>query len=71
VHPKKRQELRRQLHTLIYYAAQFSTPHSEMVNEIESKIRIQLTPGTTDSDYLAFKAELRKLIEEMLAERAS
>ena len=69
MHPKQRQEVRTQIRKLIYYAQQFNIPRSEMVDAIQGKLGIQVTPGITDSEHSAFKGELRKLIDEMLAER--
>lgn len=56
MHPKQRQELRSQIRRLIYYAEQLNVPRSEMVEAIERKIRIQITPDTTESEYFAFEA---------------
>jgi hypothetical protein len=44
-------------------------PRLEWADKIEQKINIKPAPGITDSQYLAFKAEVRQLIEEMLSER--
>jgi hypothetical protein len=69
MHPQQRQQLRREIRCLISYAKQFGIPHSQLADEIERKVRIQITPTTTDAEYLAFKAEVRQLIESMLSEQ--
>jgi len=67
--PAKEQEIRKVVRELMYFADQMQVPRSEWADMIERKINIQPGPGTADSQYLAFKQEVRKLIEEMIAER--
>ena len=69
MHPKQLQELRSAIRQLMFYADQMGIPQSQRAEKIEQKINLQRAPGTTDSEYSAFKAEIRKLIEDMLAGR--
>ena len=63
--PQQRHELRRQIRELKSYAVQFEIQRSQIVDSIMGKIRIELPPNTTDRDYAAFQAELRRLVEQV------
>lgn len=67
MHPQQLQEIRSGIRRLMYYMEQFGVPHQDWADEIEKKIILQ-PDHVSDSEYFAFKAEVRQLIVEMVAE---
>ena len=62
--PQQRHELRRKIRELKRYAIKFGIQRSQIVDSIMGKIQIELKPSIKDEDYIAFKAEVRRLVEQ-------
>ena len=69
IHPAKETELRSKIRKLVYYSKMHGIPKNEMVSSIENKVNIEL--GTGDLEYIIYKAEIRRIVGELLAETKS
>jgi hypothetical protein len=66
-HPGKERELRSAVRKINFQADQFGVPMKDRVSSIQSKIRLDINPSTTDVEYLIFKAEIKRIAQELLA----
>lgn len=65
---RKELEIREIVVKLNYYARQFGIPKSIRANEIERKILVEPDNRFTDAEWAAFRAEIRRIIEEVVEE---